>query len=90
VLGVQVALVRALSGSWAVGYGYGVHCTTEVELKSLDGIKTPEVLEKICCLNRFWRLCADFWGAFVQVSWGAIRGVWPAGRGRFSSPSALP
>ena len=26
----------------------------------------------------------------AKVSWGASRGVWPAGRGRFSSPSALP
>ena len=24
------------------------------------------------------------------VSWGALGGVWPAGRGRFSSPSTLP
>jgi len=23
-------------------------------------------------------------------SWGALRGLWPAGRGRFSSPSPLP
>jgi len=25
-----------------------------------------------------------------MVSWGALRGVWPAERGRFSSPSTLP
>ena len=28
--------------------------------------------------------------ASLVGSWGASRGVWPAGRGRFSSPSALP
>ena len=26
----------------------------------------------------------------ANISWAALKGVWPAGRGRLSSPSALP
>lgn len=42
-----------LSGSWAVGYGHSVHCTTQLELKCLCGIKTPGenlVSESLCKL----------------------------------------
>lgn len=42
-----------MSGSWAVGYGHGVHCTTQLELKCLCGIKIAEenlVSESLCKL----------------------------------------
>ena len=68
-------------------------------------VLTPHSSTVICGCSVQWRRPADGdkwvtswpWASSVPwlprrpvASWGAWRGVWPAGRGRFSFPSTLP